>query len=192
MAELDNYVQNNIKHTFNSDKFNRNLYINWVETSLSTNIYHSDDNRKKIRMSKISFKLSESSIDEQQSEAEIIEMEIKKSNYIFNNMTSKVNSVDVTGSIILPEEIVVNLVLKDENDNILLKKIFVPINENETASDIIKKSIFQFNRLFKYERIQVMFSTNEFEKFSLKPSKKNGLPNYDLPGNNSLLIKFSD
>ena len=130
-------------------------------------------------MSKVSLRLSKTSIIEHHNE-EQDEMEqginiSKTQNHIF-------------GSILLPNEIIINVVLQDSNKNIFLKKIFLQINEVDKARQIIRESISQFNKLFEYERISVKFSSLDLNLYNLKPSKKNGLPNYDMPGINTINV----
>ena len=135
-------------------------------------------------MSRVSLRLREASIIEHQHE-EQEEMEVGKNileNKQFINMSNTNNYL--TGSILLPNEIIVNVVVQEANNNILLKKIILHINEGDKPSNIISQSIFKFNKLFEYERISVKFSPHDLSSYSLKPSKKNGMPNYDMPGNN--------
>ena len=191
MADTDCYTLKHTLHTFNSEKFPRKFtHLIILDTSLSTNIFHSEDNNKNMKMSKVSLRLSKTSIIEHQNE-EQEEMEVGKN--IFENKqginTSKTQNY-ITGSILLPNEIIINVVVQDTNKNILLKKIFLQINEGDKARHLIRESIFQFNKLFEFERISVKFSSLDLSSYNLKPSRKNGLPNYDMPGINFLMFSY--
>ena len=138
-------------------------------------------------MSKVSIRLSKTPINQHQAEEkEQIEME---KNLFQSKSSIKVSkfspNLNVTGSILLPNEVIINVVVKDTNENILLKKIFLQLNEDDKVMHIIRESITQFNKLFEYERILIKLSTHDLALYNLKPSKKNGLPNYDMPGKNS-------
>jgi len=137
-------------------------------------------------MSKVSLKLTKTLIDEHLSEdEEAIEMEkIKYTNRINkgNIMIPKFNTnTNTSVSTLLPNEIMINVVVKDQNENILLKKIVLQIEEKDKVVHIINESINYFNKLFEFERIPLRISVNDMSLFCLKPSKKNGLPNYDMP-----------
>jgi hypothetical protein len=134
-------------------------------------------------MSKVSLKLSKTCIDAKNIEEEE-QIEMKYHNKLNQSVQlSKFNTqVDMSQSFLLENEIIINVVVKDYNENIILKKIVLQIDERDKANNIIEESIIQFNRLFEYERICVKFSSDDLSLFNLKPSKKNGLPNYDMPG----------
>jgi hypothetical protein len=137
-------------------------------------------------MSKVSLRISKTSINEHQTEQKSqIEMEKNIFQSKQRKSLSKFNSnLNITDSILFPNEVIINVVVKDTNEKILLKKIFLQLNEGDKASHIIRESITQFNKLFEYERILVNLSTRDLGLYNLKPSKKNGLPNYDMPGKN--------
>jgi hypothetical protein len=120
--------------------------------------------------------MSKNSIRECEENEEEIEMKKIKSSFIINN--------NIVPGILLFNEIIVNVVIKEANENILLEKIILQIDENYKTINVISESLQKFNKKFEYERIMVRFSTNELSIYNLKPSKKNGLPNYDLPSNN--------
>jgi hypothetical protein len=76
-------------------------------------------------------------------------------------------------------ETIINIVLKNNtNENILLKKI--TIQDNKLVKEVIKEAIIEFNKIFENERMMIRLSDN-IDLYKLKPSKKSGLPNYDLP-----------
>lgn len=144
-------------------------------------------------MSKVSLKLSKTSIsenyleEEEQMETEKIKYEnriIKPLQVSKFNINNNDNS---SQSFLLPNEIIINVVVKDNYENILLKKIILQIDEKDKLNNILNESIVQFNRLFEYERISVKFSMSDLTLYNLKPSKKNGLPNYDMPGKHNHL-----
>lgn len=59
--------------------------------------------------------------------------------------------------------------------------INLDIENNDTMEDLVRKSINEFNKIFEEENVNSRFSLN-FEKYQVKPAKKNGKPNSDLPG----------
>jgi hypothetical protein len=89
---------------------------------------------------------------------------------------------------LLPDEIQVNVIVKNINENILLKKIVISVNELSKPFEIIRESISIFNKMFEFERLNIRFIDFDFTFFNLKPCKKNGLPNYDLPCKNATLF----
>ena len=131
-------------------------------------------------------KLTKTLIDEHLSEDEEA-IEIEKIKY--PNRTSSCNimipkfntNTNTSVSTLLPDEIMINVLVKDQNENILLKKIVLQLEEKDKAVYIINESINYFNKLFDFERIPLRISANDISLFCLKPSKKNGLPNYDMP-----------
>lgn len=100
----------------------------------------------------------------------------------FNNMNN------IVPAILLSNEIIVNIVIKNSKDNIILKKVIVSVEEGTKTQQVIGESVNLFNKLFEYERMFLRLSVNDLSLYSFKPSKKNGLPNYDYPSNLNILF----
>lgn len=98
-------------------------------------------------------------------------------------MMSKYDANNDDKNSLLPNEILVHVIIKNLNENILLKKITLEINELYKPADVIKSSLSNFNKMLEFERMNIRLSEKDYSIYSLKPSKKNGLPNYDLPSN---------
>jgi hypothetical protein len=62
----------------------------------------------------------------------------------------------------------------------ILRSINLRITNKNTILDILKSSLDIFNDLLYKEQIPLRFSI-DYKKYTLKPSKKNGKANTDLP-----------
>ena len=88
------------------------------------------------------------------------------------------NPLDYIGEEVeYPIFIKVNLLIGDIKKNINLK-----ITDSDTIKDILKRSINLFNDILKKEKIHLQLN-KDYNKFYLKPSKKSGKPDNDLPSN---------
>lgn len=54
------------------------------------------------------------------------------------------------------------------------------ITNKVTVCDLIKECIKMFNELFEKENFPVRLNT-DISKYKIRPSKKSGKPDYDLP-----------
>jgi hypothetical protein len=63
-----------------------------------------------------------------------------------------------------------------------VKSISLRITNKNTIMDLLKYSLDIFNDLFYREGLGVQFRA-DYKKYLIKPSKKSGKPDNDLPGN---------
>ncbi len=96
------------------------------------------------------------------------------------------NSSNIVPSILTSDEVIVNVVIKDLNHNIFLKKVIVRLEDNFKSHNVLCESLKLLNKMFDLERSPMSFKVSDLSLFCLKPSKKNGLPDYDLPSKNNI------
>jgi len=92
------------------------------------------------------------------------------------------------------KNIKINLLIDDKNktlkDEEIIYSLNLRIDSNITILDLIKNAVDAFNDKFINEKFKYLLRNN-YNHYILKASKKNGLPNKDIPGKfffNSLLI----
>lgn len=71
---------------------------------------------------------------------------------------------------------------KQQND--LLLSFNLKINENITVNDLIKISVMTFNEKLKEANLNYLLNDSDnFKDYKMKPSRKTGYPNSNIPGN---------
>ncbi len=141
----------------------------------------SDSKRIKKR-SRLTDKLTNSGLAKLVSQSEEIEIN-EVSN--FNSTISNFTPFKASSSLTIIDDIIVNIQIKEnsnENSNgkLITKRLTLNMSEYGKVSNIISKSVNSFNKIFERDGLSVRLARGEFY-YSLKPSKKNGQPNYDLP-----------
>ncbi len=63
------------------------------------------------------------------------------------------------------------------------------ITNKVTLLDLLKQCVKMFNELFEKENFPVRMNNIIISKYKIKPSKKNGKPDYDLPSNFFLIFR---
>lgn len=69
----------------------------------------------------------------------------------------------------------------------VIKSILLKITNKITIEDLIKESVQMFNQLFAKDRIPYKLNENH-TVYSIKPSKKSGKADLDLPSNFNFII----
>ena len=90
----------------------------------------------------------------------------------------------------MKETIQVNILIKIDG-NEYLKSVNVIITNKVSIGDLLRESIKLFNKLFEKENFPIRLSHIKLSNYEMKPSKKNGKPDKDLPSK-VLLILFKN
>jgi len=102
------------------------------------------------------------------------------SKYILNYKESCSNSNDESKEEILNETIQVNILINIDGDE-YLKSVNAIITNKVSIGDLLRESIKLFNKLFEKENSPIRLIYTKLSNYEMKPSKKNGKPNKDLP-----------
>ncbi len=105
-----------------------------------------------------------------------------------NSRKSKVSQKIDFSKILVNEDleylnITINVTIIAENNITYIKSLRMTIHNDDIAEKVIKGAIQQYNNIFEKENLKIKFNKT-IQLYNLKPSKKNGKPKDDLPGNN--------
>lgn len=83
----------------------------------------------------------------------------------------------------------INVIINNQNEEPIKKSFMLEIDDSLTTTDLIRLSIERFNEILQEEK-QIVSLDGDMRHYSLRPSKKNGSPKLDFPGNVLNLLKF--
>jgi hypothetical protein len=81
-----------------------------------------------------------------------------------------------------------NIIITD-NQTPMLKNIEITITNKITMKELLSQALNMFNDIFYKEGIPLQLS-HEVNYYSIKPSKKSGKPDNDLPSKTKVLINL--